>query len=296
VGTVELGMDYGIRAPSDFNFPAESESIHLVRTATELGINLFDTAPSYNQSEVILGKALTNGYSCYVATKVTLPDADEVSRDVSEFDAVVMNSLQQSLCNLQLNTLDIVQIHNATTETFAGNIVAQTLGKAKEQGLVRFIGVSVYDESVALAAIESGTVDVLQIPFSILDQRPLARVLQIAKKANVGVMGRSVLLKGVLTPKARYLPKYLSPLFEAADRIRSALDISWEELPEIAIRYCLGVEGIDTVLLGVRVQSELETALDAVEAGPLPEVEMAFLQDLKLDDEKLLHPGYWGIP
>jgi len=154
----------------------------------------------------------------------------------------------------------------------------------------------VYGEDAALAAIESDAIDVLQIAYSLLDQRPLAQVLPAAQRAGVGIMARSILLKGVLTPKARYLPSRLSPLREAANRVRKAFEVSWEELPQVAIRYCLGVPEIDVLILGIRTETELSAALAAIEAGPLPEAEMALGSDLGLDDEELLNPSYWGIP
>ncbi len=148
----------------------------------------------------------------------------------------------------------------------------------------------------ALAAIDSGIIDVLQIPFSILDQRMATQVLPAARAAYVGIVGRSVLLKGALTPKARHLPEDLIGLREAADQVRRVLDVSWEELPQVAIRYCLGTIGLDTILLGVRTQSELDGVLAAAKAGPLPESDMASAQSMGLDDDRLLNPVYWEIP
>jgi len=293
VGTVELGMNYGIRVPGEFGSPPAPQAIRLVRAAVRAGINLFDTAPVYGVSETILGKALVGEQSCYVATKVSFPRDDWTACGASGREQDIMNSLQRSLRKLQREVLDIVQIHNATRATFENGVLPRTVQLAKEQGLVGFVGASVYSEDDALAAIGSEIVDVLQIPFSILDQRPVAKVLPAAKAANVGIIGRSVLLKGALTPKALHLLADLVPLREAADRVRRAFDVSWEELPRTAIRYCLGVPGLHTLLLGIRTEAELDDALAAVEEGPLPEADMASTQGLGLDDERLLNPSHW---
>lgn len=296
MGTVELGINYGIRSSREIGFPSEPDAIRLVRAAVEAGVNMFDTAPVYGTSETILGKTLADNRRCYIATKVSFLEGESMPRGTVEHEKEVMVSLERSMYNLQREVLDIVQIHNATIATFESGILPRALQRAKDRKLVRFIGASVYDEDAALAAIESGNVDVLQIPFSILDQRLAEKVLPAAKAANVGVIGRSILLKGALTPRARYFPAHLTPLHAAADRVRNLFDISWEELPTIAIRFCLGIARLHTLLVGVRTQAELDDALAAVEAGPLSEVDMASASDLKLNNKRLLNPSYWRIP
>lgn len=296
MGTVELGMDYGIQAPGEFGRPSEAKAIRLLQDAKDAGINLFDTARAYGTSEKILGKAFTDQGNCYIATKVSLPREIEGTRDAIEIKRAVEHSLEQSRRMLQRAVLDIVLVHNATVATFTDGRVIETLRHAQERGQVRFIGASVYGEEAAIAAVKSGTIDVLQIACSVLDQRPMAHVLPAAKKAGVGVMARSILLKGALTPKARYLPSHLSPLREAADHVRKVFKISWEDLPKVAIRYCLGVPEIGVLILGMRSQTELDAALAATKAGPLTDAEMAMVPQLALDEDPLLDPSYWGIP
>ena len=296
IGTAELGMDYGIRAPGDFGSPPSEDAASMLQSAVDAGINLFDTAPAYGVSEKILGENLSILSSCYIATKVSVSGDASLTYSLSELEQDVMQSLQKSSCNLRREVLDIVQIHNATVRTFDDGLLPGILGRAKDRLLLRCVGASVYGNDAALAAIDSGIIDVLQIPFSILDQRMATKVLPAARAAYVGIVGRSVLLKGALTPKARHLPDDLIRLREAADHVRRVLDVSWEELPQVAIRYCLGTIGLDTILLGVRTQPELNGALAAAKAGPLPEADMASAQSMGLDDDRLLNPVYWEMP
>ncbi|MBS60181.1 MAG: hypothetical protein CL606_02570 [Anaerolineaceae bacterium] len=296
IGTVELGMDYGIGSPDNVEHPDEKESIDLLRSAISSGVNLFDTAPSYGDSEIIVGKALGEQGGCYIATKVSGVRSSQSISHQNNYHWDIANSIELSLQNLHREYLDILQIHNADVNDFTNSKLISGLEQAKEQRLINCIGATVYGSDNALAAICSGIVDVIQIPLSVLDQRLVSTVLPEAISANVGVIARSVLLKGALTSKAKYLPYELHPLREAVNHCRSKLGVSWDQLPEYAIRYCLGVVGVHSILVGVRSHDELNYALDAVKLGPLTETDMNLVSDLGLMEENLLNPFYWNIP
>src|SRR3989339_1448475 len=72
-GTVALGVDYGIEIPAGYGRPTEDQALGLLHSAVDQGVNFFDTAPAYGESERLLGKALKKQPNCYVATKVTIP-------------------------------------------------------------------------------------------------------------------------------------------------------------------------------------------------------------------------------
>jgi aryl-alcohol dehydrogenase-like predicted oxidoreductase len=286
LGTVALGMEYGLRAPAQFEPPVPRDAIRLIHAALDRGVNLFDTAPRYGSSEALLGRALEGRGDCHVATKVDLAAGD--------VERAVRQSITQSLGRLRRDVLDLVQIHNATAAVIADGRLIAALQDLQCEGRVRALGASVYDEEAALAAIASGAIDVLQIPYSVLDRRFALRALPAAAASDVAVIARSILLKGVLTPKARYLPATLAGLGQAAERCRRVFDCRWEELPGRAIRYCAGVEGLHTLLLGVRTEGELAQALDAVDAPPFAPALAARLEDIGVDDPDLLNPATWG--
>ena len=162
---------------------------------------------------------------------------------------------------------------------------------------MRFLGASVYGEANALAVIESGHFDVLQIPFNVLDQRMADAVLPAADAAGVGIVVRSAVLKGALTPKARYLPGPLERLRTAAERARDRLaNGSWDDLPKAATRFCLSFPVVSSVLTGAKTAAELEAALQAEAEGPLNDAVLEAAAALGLDEEELLNPSYWPVP
>jgi aryl-alcohol dehydrogenase-like predicted oxidoreductase len=291
LGTAAFGLEnYGIHEPRERSLLWEDEAIGLVRAAVEKGINFFDTARGYGESESVLGKGLSDCASCSIATKVGISAA---TKGPAALKQTVMDSIETSLKALRRDVLDIVQVHNATQDILERGEILDILERAREVGKLKFVGASVYGEPAALAAIRSGRVDVLQIALNLLDQRMLATVLPEARKSNVGVVARSAFLKGALTDRAKLLPDGLRSLAEASDRMREALGETWELLPRTALRFCLSVPGVHSVLVGLRSLSELAAAIAAEDAGPLDSAVVRRTDLLKLNDDQLLDPSRW---
>jgi aryl-alcohol dehydrogenase-like predicted oxidoreductase len=292
VGTAAFGVaGYGIPGPGERTVETV-EAVRSLQCAADNGVNLFDTAPVYGCSEELLAEALSGRPDCLVATKVQIPsDIDEIS--ASELERRVNASLEQSLCTLRRDTLDIVQIHNATTRVLNESGMIACLERAQEAGKLRCIGASVYGEANALAALATGKIQVVQVALNLLDQRMRVRVMPEAKKAGVGILIRSALLKGALTFKAQWLPESLRALSQASERALTVLGATWETLPTIAVRFCLSLDGAQSVLMGVRSCSELQGCLAAVADGPMEPELMERAYALALDDDHLLNPSRW---
>ena len=294
VGTAAFGLDrYGIPTPGE-GCVGVTEAIANIHRAIEGGVNFFDTAPAYGRSEELLGDALADHKDCLVATKVPIPEnVDEISH--SELTRRVNESLHESLRRLRRETIDVVQIHNAGVQVLRQGDMISCLEGAREAGKLRYIGASVYGEEAAMAAIRTGKIQVLQIALSLLDQRMRNKVIPEARAAGVGVLARSVLLKGTLTKRAQWLPPSLLALSQASERAVTELGTCWEALPGMALRFCLSVDGVNCVLSGVRNSAEVEDCLEACAAGPIAPALLAKAYGLGLDDERLLNPSHWQL-
>jgi aryl-alcohol dehydrogenase-like predicted oxidoreductase len=292
LGTVALGVDYGIPAPGDFGRPEEADAIRLVREALDRGVTLIDTAPAYGESERIVGRAAGSDPRAVIATKIA-PLAGSAGRLLG---ATFTASLESSLRALDRELLDIVQIHNATRAMIDEGAVTEALVDAQRRGLVRVIGASVYGEEAAMAVIGSGAYGVLQVALNVLDQRMLREVLPAAAAAGIGVIVRSAFLKGALTPKAQWLPEALAPLRDAAAGACALLaGGSWDRLPEAAMRFCLSVPHVASVLTGARTLAELDEAVAAEAAGPFEPSLLSRTTQLALTDDRLINPSHWPV-
>jgi len=297
VGTVSLGTEYGIPTDANHSPPPREAAVGLLRTAADAGINLFDTAPAYGEAETILGEALANRPECLFATKVALPQMPAgTSMGSLDLERHVRKSIDASRRALRRDLLDIVQIHNATVTAILSGEMAEALHRERVAGRIGLVGATVYTEAEALAAVRAGAFDLIQVPFNVLDRGMASRVFPEARAAGVGVVVRSVFLKGVLTPKAQWLPAELMPLRRAAARLVKETAGSWETLPELAVRYCLGVDGISSVLIGPRTEKELLQALEAAGRGPLGAEVRARAEQVQVDNPAYLNPATWPIP
>jgi len=295
LGTAELGLNYGIRESGKTNLIAKEDAIDILKYALNKGINLFDTAPGYGRSEELLGEVIGNRRDCVIATKVPIPFKENRLLAKHDLQQKLNTSIDNSLRNLRRQVLDIAQIHNATVEVMKhGGMVEALLGN-RQAGKIRFLGVSVYGEENASFAIQMGCFDVIQVAYSLLDQRMSKYVFPEAKEREVGVINRSVLLKGALSSRAQWLPDELLLLRRASEKILEIFGVSWDALPQLACRFCLSSEFLHTVLIGASNKQEIESAISASLEGPLDQERLKIAKGLGLDDEKLLNPYYWPI-
>ncbi len=297
LGTVALGTMYGIASSGEYDPPGEREAIGVIRAALAGGIDLFDTAPTYGRAEAILGTALVDSTGCTVCTKIGIPQHTEGRRLCGkELETFVTSSVESSLERLHRPRINVLQLHNPTLDALRDEELTGALGAVVKRGLVDHLGVSVYREDEALAALEYDGFGVLQIGLSLLDQRASERILPLAEQRGVGVITRSALLKGALTLQAHSFPPALARVSRAADAARRTLGLTWEQLPQAALRFCLSARGVSTTLIGVRNIEELNSALGAAERGPLTEQEFARAGEIAVTDPAIVNPSLWSVP
>ena len=300
LGTVELGMEYGLREDDETTVPAETVARNLLNRAIDSGVNFIDTAAQYGNSEEIIGRALKDRRSEYVLATKCMHRLDE-GLDYPGSRRSISESIDQSLSRLQTDHIDLLQIHGRDSIELEQRMirdgeVMDELEKARKAGKVRYLGYSSYSEEAALAAIEDGRWDTLQIACNILDRRYLKCVIPEARRRGVGVIVRSALLKGALTEKIRFMPEKLKPLSEHIDRLVEIQSATSYSLPELALRFVLSISDISTIIVGADRIKYLEEAVSTSDGLGLSGELLLKLDDMSLDDPFLLNPGNWGIP
>ena len=164
--------------------PAEA-STHLLQKAYKGGINFYDTARAYTDSEKKLGEALHHVRKhIYIATKTMATDADGFWKD-----------LHTSLENLNTDYVDIYQFH---TPAFCpkpgdGSGLYEAMCQAKEQGKIRHIGITNHRLAVAKEAIQSGLYETLQFPFSYLATESDYELVRMCHEKNMGFLSMKAL-------------------------------------------------------------------------------------------------------
>jgi aryl-alcohol dehydrogenase-like predicted oxidoreductase len=127
-----------------------------------------------------------------------------------------------------------------------------------------------------------------------MDQRMVANVMTEAMKNSVGIINRSVLLKGSLTPTRReQLPEQLSVLKEnsrLAEKIATELGM---DLPTLAMRFVISNPAVSTALMGTTKPERIASMVAAVSAGPLPDDVLIKLRELAIADPLQVDPAKW---
>ena len=174
------------------------QGTEVARLAIERGVNYFDTAPDYSEhgSEIALGEALKDAKreDLFIATKFCvahghLPNETPVPE--------IINAVEGSLKRLNTDYVDLCHIHSCDRlDRLMAPNMHEAFDRLKEQGKVRFLGVSTHTpnlEEVANAAIDSGRFDVMMLAYHYGMYPNFAHILDKAKKADVGVVAMKTL-------------------------------------------------------------------------------------------------------
>ncbi|MCC7235637.1 MAG: aldo/keto reductase [Bryobacterales bacterium] len=292
LGTVELGLDYGIGVPGAPYRPPEAEASRLLNAALDMGVTCIDTARAYGTSESLIGQAIARRRDEFVLVSKTKTFHTEHA-EPAERRAAMLASVRESLRHLRVERLDLLLLHSSSAAELSEPLYAGVLEECREKGWTRFTGASVYGCEAALQAIRSGRFDCLQVAWNALDRGVEAEVLPAAKECGVGLMVRSVLMRGALTGRRSHLPAALAPVAKAAGELEALALQTGMSLPELAFRYILSQEGPLTALVGTAWIEELAGAVQFAGSGPLPEEMMAAIRAIHVSDPSLLDLSRW---
>jgi len=283
--------------------PAQRRQV--VARALELGINYFDTAPAYDgtRSETGLGETLKElGARPLIGTKVRLEphDLEDIPRAVAE-------SVEGSLRRLQVDTIDLLQIHNrpgvelrpwdpdvlGLHELLGPRGVVESMERLREQGKVRHIGFTAIGEVPAFnALVDSGRMETVQSYFNLLNPSAgmhvpvgfrgadYGTIIDRAGERGLGVLAIRSLAAGALTsltslhPLAGGWSQRGSHEVEA-DRVRARalswlLDGTQDSLTQVALRFALTKPQTSSVLVGFSDVPQVDEACAVSGKPPIP--------------------------
>ncbi|WP_435355189.1 aldo/keto reductase [Emticicia sp. SJ17W-69] len=195
LGTWQVGGKWG----DDFSHLTAEK---ILNAAVDSGINFIDTADVYGdgESEKAVGRFVkSRSERIFVATKC----GRQLNPHVNEAyqPSVLRKFVENSLKNMGLETLDLIQLHCPPTEVYYRPEIFELFDRLKEEGKVLNLGISVEKVEEALKGIEYNNVTSVQIIFNMFRQRPAELFFEQAQKKNVGIIVRVPLASGLLTGK-----------------------------------------------------------------------------------------------
>lgn len=166
------------------------EALAIIGKAFEAGITFFDTARAYTDSEEKLGEALSG-----VRGELTIASKTQ-AKDAKGFWA----DLETSLKNLRTDYIDLYQLHfaQACYKPGDGSGLYEALLKARQDGKIRWLGITAHRIDIAMEAVQSGLYDTVQYPFSYLSSQGEIDLVNLCKERGVGFIAMKALSGGLI--------------------------------------------------------------------------------------------------
>ncbi|MFC5651631.1 aldo/keto reductase [Paenibacillus solisilvae] len=280
---------------------SDDESLKALNRSIELGLNFIDTALGYGDghSERLVGQVVRDhSEPIYVATKIPpknyqWPARAGVHANETFTAEHVIASTEKSLINLGLDTIDVQQFHVWSDEWVGQGDWLEGVRKLKEQGKIRYFGVSINDHQPesAIQLVESGLVDSVQVIYNIFDQSPQDQLLPACEKNNVGVIVRVALdeggLTGRITPESTFdegdfrngyfRGDRKQQVYDRVQQMAEELGVEPDNFAETALRFVLSQPAVSTVIPGMRSVRNVERNMSVGDGQGLPADQLAKL-------------------
>lgn len=297
----------------------DDESMQALHTALDAGVNFIDTADVYGDghSERLIARLRRErpNDTFYIATKAGRRLDPHVSEGYNRTNLTTF--IDRSLKNLEVDALDLVQLHCPPTPVFYMPEVFGIMDDLVQQGKIRHYGVSVEKIEEAIKAIEYPNVKTVQIIFNMFRQRPTGLFFREAQARNIGILARVPLASGMLTGKLTTTSKfeeadhrnfnregeafdkgetfsgvpYLTGL-KAVNEVQQLLPSGWT-MPQFALRWILMFDAVTCAIPGGKRPAQV---LDNVQAADLPLVSDAVMVQIEEIYQKHIYQHvhhYW---
>ena len=296
----------------------DDDSLAALNRALDLGVNFFDTADVYGDghSEQLLAKLRKErSEKFYVATKAGRRLDPHVASGYNKENLIAF--VERSLKNLQVEALDLLQLHCPPTEVYYMPEVFDILDDLTKTGKLLNYGVSVEKVEEALKAIEYPNMKTVQIIFNIFRQRPLDLFFGEAQKRKIGILARVPLSSGMLTGKMTRESTFQADDHrqynrrgESFDRGETFSGLDYEiglqaveelralvpegmTMPQMALRWILMSPAVTCAIPGAKRPSQVEENVRAADQPPLSDEAMSRIREIY---DRLVRPQvhhYW---
>lgn len=291
LGTVQFGMDYGIRGQKK---PPREDAIRCLDYATQNGIMSIDTAIAYGDAEEVVGDFMRlrtcNRDELHICSKFKPNLLDGIP--LNDYEKVIENQLEKQLKTLNTEYLDVYMFHSSRYAFDDEKLYA--LNRMKEKGLVRHVGVSVYEVEEANACLKSPYVGYIQVPYSVFDHRMKnGGVFDSTIRGGCIIDSRSAFIQGLITMEEKRIPKNLESARPIVAKVKSLCNENGISPVHLAIQYVKSEESISHLVFGVdsleQLKEDIESFYDDLSSDFLEVVGKEF-DEL---DAEIVMPSLW---
>lgn len=289
VGTAQFGLDYGVANTA--GKLAEETVRGIIEAALDTGADLFDTAPAYGDSEQVLGNCLPPGAG-RIVTKTPHFHGDRITE--ADLDATRL-AFEQSLQQLRRDAVHGLMVHNPRDLTKPGiDELVEMMVAWRDEGLVEHIGASLYLPEQLETVLERFPFDLVQAPFSLLDQRLLQQgLLQRCAAKGVEFHARSIFLQGFLLTAFDELPAWFSPYREIHASFEAFCEQNELTPLQAALAFVAGRDTVDQMICGVASLEQFADLLNAMGTLHTRDLSGVDFASMACNDDLLVSPNRW---
>jgi aryl-alcohol dehydrogenase-like predicted oxidoreductase len=285
LGTVQFGLDYGINNSS--GKPGKEEVFSILELAFKNKICLLDTAEAYGNSHEVIGN-----YHRQVSYKFDI--ITKFSSTRTDLSADLAIRISQNLQVLNVNYLYAYMFHSFNDfETYYGEH-QHSIAELKSKGVIKKFGVSIYTNEEFERLLKYNGVDLIQLPFNLLDNNyQRSALIAEAKGKGIEIHTRSVFLQGLFFKNPRSLPEKLAVLEPYLEEIVAIATENNLNIKDVALNYAVRQKDIDYVLIGVDKVQQLQDNLKSL-GNKIPEHIIKKIDGLCVTETALLNPSNWS--
>jgi aryl-alcohol dehydrogenase-like predicted oxidoreductase len=300
IGFGAWGIGGDVWGPTD-----DKTSLATLHRAIDLGVNFFDTADVYgdgHSEQLIAEVRKARSEQIIVATKA---GRRLVPHNASGYNRQNLTSfVERSLRNLQMETLDLLQLHSPPSEVYTMPEVFGILDDLVQQGKVRFYGVSVERVDEALKAITYPNVQSVQIIFNMFRLKPSEQFFKAAREQQIGILARVPLASGMLTGKFTSSTQFdpndhrnFNRHGEAFDQGETFSGVDYETglkaveelrtlvpegatMAQFALRWILMFPEVSSTIAGAKNQQQIKDNVQAASLQPLSDETMRRVREV----------------
>jgi len=282
LGSVQFGLNYGIANQSGKAKPSEVKKI--LQLAKNSNVDLIDTAISYGDCEKIIGDIGIKGFK--FVTK--LPD---LHKDCVDIESWVEGKVKSSLRHLGIQSLYGLLIHSSDNHlNNSGKKLINALNRMKLDGLVKKIGVSIYDPNECEQVMKLTRFDIVQAPLNIIDRRLIVSGwFSKLHSEEIEIHTRSVFLQGLLLMPRNKIPSKFNKWSNIWNQWANKLEKDNLDAVSVCLSYPLSLKGVSRVIVGVDNLKQFKNII-------LASKEKNKIEDLSFmisNDVKLINPFNW---
>ncbi|MFT4683479.1 MAG: aryl-alcohol dehydrogenase-like predicted oxidoreductase [Polaribacter sp.] len=288
LGTVQFGLNYGIN--NKLGQISENHIKEILDVAFDKGIKILDTAEGYGNAQERIGNYHKN----------TINKFDIVTKFHAKFVVDENFSIRKVILNdLSILSVDVLygyMFHSFSDYKKYYTLFEKELLILKKEGVINKIGVSVYTNEELLAVIENKNIELIQLPFNLLDNHKLrsAAILE-AKEKGIEIHTRSAFLQGLFFKSIDSIQGNIINLKNNLKKINNQINTSNSDTATFALNYPVGKNYVDKVLIGVDSLEQLEQNINAVNTSLNFRPFFESVDSLEVKNKELLNPSLWKI-